>query len=68
MPVGTVKWFNLKKRFGFIEPDDGAADVFVHLSAVQESGLDKLDVGQRVSFDLHPAPQGKVAAVNIRLA
>jgi len=66
MPVGTVKWFNPRKGFGFIEPDDGGADVFVHLSAVKQAGLDTLDVGQKVGFDLRPARQGTMAAVNIR--
>jgi CspA family cold shock protein len=68
MPVCTVQWFNPRKGFGFIVPDDGAADVFVHLSAVEQAGLVTLDAGQKVSFDLQPTSQGKVAAVNIRLA
>ena len=50
MPTGTVKWFNANKGFGFIEPDDGENDVFVHVTAVQESGLGNLDEGDRVSF------------------
>ena len=52
MPTGTVKWFNANKGFGFIEPDDGENDVFVHVTAVQESGLGNLDEGDRVSFEL----------------
>ena len=52
MPTGTVKWFNANKGFGFIEPDEGDADVFVHVTAVQESGLGSLDEGDRVNFEL----------------
>tara|TARA_B100001093_G_C26530867_1_gene885969 strand:+ start:312 stop:521 length:210 start_codon:yes stop_codon:yes gene_type:complete len=66
MSVGTVKWFNSTKGFGFIEPEDGGADVFVHISAVQASGMDGLDEGQKVSFDLEEARNGKTNAVNLQ--
>ncbi len=51
MKKGTVKWFNSQKGFGFISPEDGEKDVFVHISAVQQSGIDKLDEGDHVEFD-----------------
>jgi len=65
MSVGTVKWFNSTKGFGFIEPEDGGADVFVHITAVQASGMDGLEEGQKVSFDLEEAKNGKTNAVNL---
>lgn len=68
MPVGTVKWFNPQKGFGFIQPDTGGPDAFVHISAVEQSGLATLNEGQKVSFDLEAGRQGKMAAVNIRQA
>ena len=52
MAVGTVKWFNAQKGFGFIQPDDGGKDVFVHISAVERAGMNSLDEGQKVSFDV----------------
>ncbi len=52
MAVGTVKWFNATKGFGFIQPDDGGADVFVHISAVERAGLGSLNEGQKISFEL----------------
>ena len=64
MPNGTVKWFNANKGFGFIEPDEGDADVFVHVTAVQESGLGSLDEGDRVNFEL-VENRGKMAAGNL---
>jgi CspA family cold shock protein len=66
MPVGTVKWFNPAKGYGFIAPDDGQKDVFVHVSAVEQSGMSNLQEGQRVSFELEKGQQGKVAAVNLK--
>ena len=64
---GTVKWFNGKKGYGFIEPDDGGKDVFVHISAVERAGLKALYEGQKISFDEEPDPRsGKSAAVNLR--
>ena len=65
MSTGTVKWFNTTKGFGFIQPDDGGADVFVHISAVQRSGLQGLDEGQKVSYELQNE-RGKTAAVNLQ--
>ena len=67
MPTGTVKWFNANKGFGFIEPDDGENDVFVHVTAVQESGLGNLDEGDRVTFEL-VENRGKMAAANLATA
>jgi|TARA_B100001057_G_scaffold193945_1_gene194780 CspA family cold shock protein len=66
MSVGTVKWFNSTKGYGFIEPEDGGADVFVHITAVQASGMDGLEEGQKVSFDLEEAKNGKTNAVNLQ--
>ena len=68
MSTGTVKWFNAKKGYGFIQPDDGSKDVFVHVSAVEVSGLGTLNEGQKVSFDVERGQQGKVAAVNLKNA
>jgi CspA family cold shock protein len=68
MPTGTVKWFNPAKRFGFIKPDDGSVDVFVHLSAVEEAGLSILTEGQRVEYEVVSKPDGKTAAGNLKLA
>ena len=66
MSVGTVKWFNSTKGYGFIVPDDGGADVFVHITAVQASGMDGLEEGQKLSFDLEEAKNGKTNAVNLQ--
>ncbi|MCG8442187.1 MAG: cold-shock protein [Caulobacterales bacterium] len=69
MSVGTVKFFNMSKGFGFITPDEGGGDVFVHISAVEQSGMSGLVDGQRVSFDTEPDPRGKgPKAVNIAAA
>jgi len=68
MSIGTVKWFNGQKGYGFIQPDDGSKDVFVHISAVQVSGLGSLNEGQKVSFDIERGQQGKVSAVNLKSA
>ncbi|MBX7248973.1 MAG: cold-shock protein [Caulobacteraceae bacterium] len=65
MSTGTVKWFNTTKGYGFIQPEDGGKDVFVHISAVQRAGLQGLNEGQRVSFDLENE-RGKTAAVNLQ--
>jgi CspA family cold shock protein len=59
MTIGTVKFFNMQKGFGFISPDDGGKDVFVHISAVEQSGLTGLVDGQKVSFQSEPDPRGK---------
>ncbi len=68
MATGTVKWFNPAKGFGFIMPEDGSKDVFVHISAVERSGLGSLREGQKISFDLERGQQGKVSAVNLKNA
>lgn len=66
MPEGTVKWFNATKGFGFIEPADGGKDVFVHISAVERSGLDGLKDGEKVSFEIETDQmRGKTSAVNL---
>ncbi len=67
MPTGTVKWFNVQKGFGFIQPEGGGKDVFVHITAVQAAGLNGLDEGQRVTFEV-VRERGKEAAANLRLA
>jgi CspA family cold shock protein len=69
MTHGTVKWFNNQKGFGFIQPDDGAKDVFVHISAVERAGLQSLQEGQKVSFELVADRRtGKSSADNLRAA
>ncbi len=65
MPSGTVKWFNPVKGFGFIEPDDGSKDAFVHISSVEKAGLQTLREGQKVEYELVPGRDGKSAAENI---
>ncbi len=65
MSNGTVKWFNATKGFGFIQPEDGGKDVFVHISAVERAGLRGLNEGQRVSFELQNE-RGRTAAVNLK--
>ena len=67
MATGTVKWFNSAKGFGFIQPDDGAKDVFVHISAVEKAGMSALNEGQRVSFDVI-SERGRTAAGNLKEA
>jgi cold shock protein len=67
MPVGTVKFFNVQKGFGFIAPTDGSKDVFVHISAVQRAGMHSLVEGQKVSFDV-VTERGKTAASNLQAA
>ena len=67
MTIGTVKFFNVSKGFGFIAPEGGGKDVFVHASAVEVSGLRSLNEGQRVSFDIQPDPRGS-KAVNLQAA
>ncbi|MBX6323372.1 MAG: cold-shock protein [Rhodospirillaceae bacterium] len=67
MTIGTVKWFNSQKGYGFIQPEGGDKDVFVHISAVERAGMGNLREGQRVSFDVERDPRnGKVSACNLK--
>jgi cold shock protein len=67
MPIGTVKWFNAQKGFGFIQPDGGGADVFVHISAVERAGMATLQDGQKVSYEeQRDARRGKTSAENLK--
>ncbi|HTZ77672.1 MAG TPA: cold-shock protein [Stellaceae bacterium] len=68
MSIGTVKWFNPTKGYGFIQPQDGSKDVFVHISAVEQAGMSSLQEGQKLSFDLEQGRQGKTSAVNLKNA
>jgi CspA family cold shock protein len=68
MANGTVKWFNSTKGFGFIEPEGGSKDVFVHISAVERSGLTNLADGQKVTFDVEDGRDGRESATNIAIA
>ncbi len=68
MPVGTVKFFNTEKGYGFIAPDDGAPDNFVHISAVERSGMSTLNKDQRVKYELETDQRGKTSAVNLEAA
>ena len=68
MANGTVKWFNTTKGFGFIAPETGGKDVFVHISAVERSGLTDLADDQKVTFDIEPGRDGRESAVNVALA
>jgi cold shock protein len=67
MASGTVKWFNSQKGYGFIAPEGGSKDVFVHISAVERAGLQTLSEGQRVQFDSTPGKNGKTAAENLKV-
>jgi CspA family cold shock protein len=66
MANGTVKWFNGQKGYGFIQPEEGGSDVFVHISAVERAGMSTLNEGQKVSFDTERGRNGKIAATNLR--
>lgn len=66
MPIGTVKWFNVTKGYGFIEPEDGGKDIFVHITAVQQSGMESLADGQKVSFELEEGRNGRMAATDLK--
>ncbi len=68
MPTGTVKWFDPARGYGFIGPDVGNVDVFVHISAVEEAGLNILTEGQKVEYEVVSRPNGKTAAGNLKLA
>ncbi len=65
MPTGTVKWFNSAKGYGFIQPDDGSNDAFVHMSAVERAGLSDLREGQKIEYEMVPGRDGKQAADNL---
>ncbi len=65
MPSGTVKWFNPTKGYGFVAPDTGGKDIFVHISAVQKAGLRTLNEGQKIHFDVEEQQNGRNAAVNL---
>jgi len=67
MPIGTVKFFNDAKGYGFIQPDTGDGDAFVHISAVKRAGLQTLRQDQRLSFDMEQDRRGKMSAVNLKL-
>ncbi|PRY22494.1 putative cold-shock DNA-binding protein [Aliiruegeria haliotis] len=68
MANGTVKWFNSTKGFGFIEPEGGKRDVFVHISALERSGISALDDGQKVTFEIEAGRDGRESATNLALA
>ena len=69
MAIGTVKWYNAQKGFGFIQPDDGTKDAFVHVSAIERAGMNDLREGQKISFDLlKDARSGKMSAENLQAA
>ena len=67
MATGTVKWYNPAKRYGFITPDEGPDDVFVHVTAVQAAGLDTLMTGQRIAYELKAGPNGRPGANEIKV-
>lgn len=66
MSTGTVKWFNAQKGYGFIQPDDGSKDVFVHISAVERAGMANLKEGQKLDYEVQRGQQGKSSAENLR--
>jgi cold shock protein len=68
MPIGTVKWFNAQMGYGFIQPNDGGKDVFVHISAVEAAGMASLHEGQKLSYELEQGRQGKVSAAQLKNA
>ena len=67
MTIGTVKWFNSAKGFGFIEPEDGSKDAFVHISAIERAGIISLNEGHKVEYELQPGRDGKSSAENLKL-
>ncbi len=67
MTIGTVKFFNLARGFGFIAPEDGSKDAFVHISAMERAGISSLDEGQRVEYELQTGQNGKSSAENLKL-
>ena len=68
MSLGTVKWFNASKGYGFIEPTDGGKDVFIHISALQKAGIASLNEGQKIQFEVVAGQNGKSSAENVKLA
>ena len=68
MATGTVKWYNPTKGFGFIQPEGGSKDVFIHASALERAGLSSLDDGQKIEFDIEAGRDGRESATNLRLA
>lgn len=68
MANGTVKWFNATKGFGFVAPEGGSRDVFLHVSALERAGLNGIDEGQAITFDVEAGRDGRESAVNVRLA
>ena len=68
MATGTVKWFNPTKGYGFIEPEDGSNDVFVHISAVERAGMSSLNEGQKISYELQAGQNGKSSAENLTVS
>ncbi len=67
MTIGTVKWFNSAKGFGFLAPEDGSKDAFVHISALERAGISSLSEGQRVEYELQSGQKGKSSAENLKL-
>ncbi len=67
MTIGTVKFFNYERGFGFIDPGDGSKDAFVHISAVERAGISSLSEGQRVEYEVQPGRDGKSSAENLKL-
>ncbi len=68
MPTGTVKWFNPTKGFGFVQPDTGGKDIFVHISAVQRAGMQTLKEGQKVTYEIQTQKDGRQSAENLAVA
>ncbi|TDJ14978.1 MAG: cold-shock protein [Gammaproteobacteria bacterium] len=67
MSVGTVKWFNPSKGYGFVEPSDGSKDVFIHISALERAGISSLNEGQKIEYELVPGNNGKTSADSVKL-
>ncbi len=67
MSVGTVKWFNPSKGYGFVEPTDGSKDVFIHISALERAGIGSLNEGQKIEYELVPGNNGKTSADSVKL-
>jgi CspA family cold shock protein len=68
MSSGTVKWFSAQKGYGFIQPDDGSKDVFVHFTAVERAGLSGLNDGQKISYDVEQGQRGRTSAINLKVS